>query len=75
MKRGGVAAFRGSDETLDREVATLEEIARTRVRRASRELRELATDLDELRRERARRRARDVATPFASEPVPQATAD
>ena len=50
--------FRGSDETLDREIETLEGIAKTRTRRAARELSELDRDLRELRAERARRRAR-----------------
>ena len=52
-----MAPFRGSDETLDREIETLEAIARLRVRRVARELREIDRDLSELRRERARRRA------------------
>jgi hypothetical protein len=52
-----MAAFRGSDERLDREIETLEEIARTRVRRVARELRDVDKDLAELRRERAKRRA------------------
>jgi hypothetical protein len=60
--------FRGSDERLDHEIETLEGIARIRVRRAARELREMEKDLTELRRERARRRAASVAP--ASEPVP-----
>lgn len=49
--------FRGSDERLDREIETLEGIARIRVRRVGRELRDIEKDLHELRRERARRRA------------------
>lgn len=52
-----MSAFRGSDERLDREIETLEAIARTRVRRVARELRDIDRDLAELRRERARRRA------------------
>lgn len=52
-----MARFRGSDEHLDREIETLESIARVRVRRAAREMHELHRDLDELKRERARRRA------------------
>jgi len=52
-----MAPFRGSDECLDREIETLEGIARVRVRRVARELREIDKDLSELRRERARRRA------------------
>jgi hypothetical protein len=49
--------FRGSDESLDREIAAVEAIAKIRLRRASAELRDLARDLQELKRERARRRA------------------
>jgi len=52
-----MSAFRGSDDSLDREIAATEYVARVRVRRAAAELRELARDLSELRRERARRRA------------------
>jgi len=58
-----MAPFRGSDETLDREIETLEAIARTRVRRVARELRDIDKDLADLRRERARRRlAAEVPT-------------
>ncbi|MGA7861420.1 MAG: hypothetical protein WCB19_06145 [Thermoplasmata archaeon] len=53
--------FRGSDECLDREIETLEGIARVRVRRVARELRDIDKDLMELRRERARRRASSEA--------------
>ncbi|HEV8050758.1 MAG TPA: hypothetical protein VGP88_09235 [Thermoplasmata archaeon] len=52
-----MAAFRGSDETVDREIATLEAIARMRLRRYAAEMRDLDRDLTELRKERARRRA------------------
>ena len=52
-----MVAFRGTDACLEREIETLEAIARTRVRRAARELRDIDKDLTELRRERARRRA------------------
>ena len=52
-----MSRFRGSDEALDREIVATERVAQLRVRRASAELRELARDLSELRRERARRRA------------------
>jgi hypothetical protein len=51
------STFRGSDETLDREIATLEAIVRLRIRRLNAELREIDGELRELRRERARRRA------------------
>jgi len=50
--------YRATDEQLEREIAALERIARIRLRRASAELREIDTDLRELRRERARRLAR-----------------
>jgi hypothetical protein len=53
--------FRGSDETLDREIATLETITRVRLRRVAREMREMDRDLRELKRERARRRADSAA--------------
>ncbi len=52
-----MAEFRGSDESLDKEIATIEAIARVRLRRYAREMRELERDLSELRRIRARRRA------------------
>jgi septal ring factor EnvC (AmiA/AmiB activator) len=52
-----VSGFRGSDETLDREIETLEAIARVRLKRVAREMRDLDRDLRELKRERARRRA------------------
>jgi hypothetical protein len=52
-----MSAFRGTDDSLDREIAQLERIGRLRVRRASQDLRELDRDLRELKRERVRRRA------------------
>jgi hypothetical protein len=52
-----MSPFRGSDESLDREIAAVESVARVRLRRSAAELRELARDLRELKRERARRRA------------------
>ena len=63
-----MAPFRGSDERLDREIATLESIARLRVRRAACELKDVDRDLTELRRERARRRA--AVEVMVSEPAP-----
>ncbi len=63
-----MGGFRGSDETLDREIATVEAIARLRLRRVARELRQLDRELRELKRERARRRAR------ADDPVGEGTA-
>ena len=52
--------FRGSDERLDREIETLEAIARVRVRRVAQELREIDKELADLRGERARRRVVSV---------------
>ncbi len=53
-----MSSFRGSDAALDREIATVEAIARLRLRRTIAELKELERDLRELKRERARRRVR-----------------
>lgn len=53
-----MGSFRGDDSTLDREIATLEAMARVRVKRATRELNDLERELRELRAERARRRVR-----------------
>lgn len=66
-----MAPFRGSDEILDHEIETLEAIARLRVRRAARDLRELDRDLTELRKERARRRATSAVPAMA--PTAQAS--
>jgi len=52
-----MTGFRGSDDSLDREIETLERIARIRLRRATLEMRDLDKDLRDLKRERARRRA------------------
>ena len=61
-----MGGFRGSDDTLEREIETLEAIARLRIRRYGRELRDLERDLRELKAEKAKRRARaeipDLAT-------------
>ena len=58
-----MSRFRGTDDRLEREIATLEQIARVRVRRTAVELRTLERDLHDLRKERARRRAlRSVPT-------------
>jgi hypothetical protein len=65
-----MARFRGSDECLDREIETLEEIGRLRVRRVARELRDITKDLTDLRRERARRRAASMES--GTEPVREA---
>lgn len=51
-----MATFRGSDEAVEREIATLEQMARIRLRRYAAEMRELDRDLSEVRREKARRR-------------------
>lgn len=64
-----MARFRGSDETLDKEIRSLEEISRVRVRRAARELRELDRDLRELKAERARRRTAARLPAGAEAPV------
>ena len=67
-----MSGFRGSDEALDREIATVERIARVRLRRAAAELRGLEADLRELKRERARRKgvgAVEGAVPAAPEAV------
>ncbi|MCI4322581.1 MAG: hypothetical protein L3K03_00915 [Thermoplasmata archaeon] len=56
-----MSEFRGSDEVLDREIDTLETIARHRLRRAAKELRELDREIAALRRERRRRRSGDIA--------------
>ncbi|MGP8158580.1 MAG: hypothetical protein ACLPWO_03090 [Thermoplasmata archaeon] len=53
-----MSPYRATDEQLDREIVTLEQIARVRLRRASAELNEIDRELRELRRERARRAAR-----------------
>jgi septal ring factor EnvC (AmiA/AmiB activator) len=62
-----MSGFRGSDEQLDREIASLERIARVRTRRAATELRDLDRDLRELRRERARRKASELVGETVSE--------
>lgn len=64
-----MSGFRGSDEQLDREIATLERISRLRVRRAASDLKELERDLRELRRERNRRRASVRSWETATAPV------
>jgi hypothetical protein len=60
--------FRASDEQVDREIETLERMARLRLRRYATEFRDLDRDLSELRRERARRRA-SSEIPSSTEPV------
>lgn len=61
-----MSPFRGSDDSLDREIATLERIAKVRLRRTSAEFRELERDLRELRREKVRRRG-ETAMPVGTE--------
>ncbi len=64
-----MSGFRGSDASLDREIATIERIARVRLRRVTAEMRELSDDLRELKRERARRRAGALdSVPIAAAP-------
>jgi hypothetical protein len=64
-----VTGFRGTDEQLDREIETVERMARVRTRRVAAELRDLERDLRELRRERARRRARSAIPEPADTPM------
>jgi len=51
-----MAPYRGSDESLDREISTVEGLVRVRLRRANSDLRELEAILRDLRQERRRRR-------------------
>jgi len=69
-----MSGFRGSDEELDREIATLKGIVRIRLRRTVREFAELDRDLKELARERARRRAASAGE-NAEEVPAEASAD
>ncbi len=64
-----MSPFRGSDETLDREIETLEGIAKRRLRRYARDLKDLDRDLSDLKKERARRRAASAVPAIGSEPV------
>jgi hypothetical protein len=66
-----MSSFRGSDEALDREIETLERIARQRVRRYANEIKDLDQDLRELRRVRARRRAEAAAVSPVMESIPE----
>ncbi len=61
-----MSRFRGTDRSLDREIAAIEGIVRVRVRRTAEELKELERDLRELKRERARRRAETEVAEEAS---------
>ena len=58
--------FRGSDEDLEREIATVQGLVRVRLRRANADLGELEDALRDLRRELRRRRA-SVAVPAETE--------
>ena len=64
-----MAGFRGTDEALDREIATLERIGRVRLRRSTESLREVDRDLRELRRERARRKSKSEIPEHVAEPT------
>ncbi|HXQ48521.1 MAG TPA: hypothetical protein VN842_01900 [Thermoplasmata archaeon] len=64
-----MTGFRGSDESLDREIEAIERLARLRVRRVASELNELDRDLRELKRERARRRGQVVEDATSEAPV------
>jgi hypothetical protein len=64
-----MTGFRGSDESLDREIEAIERLARLRVRRVGSELNELDRDLRELKRERARRRGMVVEDATSEAPV------
>jgi hypothetical protein len=65
-----MTGFRGSDESLDREIAAIERMARLRVRRVASELAELERDLRELKRERARRRVTALGETASESSVP-----
>ena len=64
-----MSAFRGSDDDLEREIATVERLVRVRLNRANRDLRELEVALDELRRERRRRRLEASVATLSEEPT------
>ena len=55
-----MSPYRGSDEDLEREIATVEGLVRVRLRRASTDLRDLEATLREMRRELRRRRLATV---------------
>ncbi|MFZ1022945.1 MAG: hypothetical protein WAN87_02270 [Thermoplasmata archaeon] len=65
-----MSAFRGSDEALDREIETLEWIARQRVRRYASELKNLDQELRELRRLRTQRRVETEVVATEMEAIP-----
>ena len=66
-----MSAFRGSDEALDREIETLERIARQRVRRYASELKNLDQDIRELRRLRTQRKAETEVVAVIPEAIPE----
>ena len=70
-----MSPFRGNDETLDREIETLEGIAKRRLRRYARDLRDLDRDLSDLKKERARRRAAGAVPELAGDPVGTSASD
>jgi hypothetical protein len=72
-----MSSYHATDEQLDREIAALEQIARVRLRRASRDLNEIDKDLRELRKERVRRAARaaEMISTEASAPTEASTSD
>jgi hypothetical protein len=72
-----MSGFRGSDERLAREIATVERLVGVRLRRASDDLRELERALADLRREQRRRQRSEGASSeptyaFAEGGAPQA---
>ncbi len=69
-----MGGFRGSDATLDAEIASVESIVKIRLRRYANDLRELERDLRELRLERAKRRVQaEALTGGTAETADQAT--
>ena len=67
-----MSPFRGDDETLDREISTLEGMAKRRLKRYTDDLRDLDRDLSDLRKERARRRAQSAIPSTESVPTESA---
>lgn len=67
-----MSPFRGDDDTLDREIETLEGMAKRRLRRYTADLRSLTDDLRDLKRERAHRRASSAVPAPTGETVPEA---
>ena len=66
-----MTGFRGSDESLDREIEAIERMARVRVRRVASDLNELQRDLRDLKRERARRQALAAENTTSEASVPE----